>query len=339
MKVVEADWAEMLPILAENQDIWGAGLSPQLYRYYSAQQFYKPWFKRNCHYYILKDKGLENRTVAGLKLYTLSLWEKGRQKSIAGIGAVYTLEAFRGQGYARKLVKEILSRCRKDEVSGVLLFSDIGTEFYESLNFKPLPALSYLIDIGTTDAETTDTETTNTAAINIKTPDLDTAKSEDSFNELAPLKGHHLDLLSRIYNRSKATKYSHAERSRHHWQYKLWREAFLQAHSKLDWPGISLLVSPDKEAYLLCEYAKKTLRILELVGKEESCLWLWRRTLEIAKSKDFSFIRSWQAGLPNGITRDKPQLRDWGHPMINVFDKDLVLPKLDHFPLLELDYF
>lgn len=59
---------------------------------------------------------------------------------LKGIGTVMTPARYRGQGYATKLIEQVIEQC--DSIRpppNILLFSEISPAFYERLGFRSLP--------------------------------------------------------------------------------------------------------------------------------------------------------------------------------------------------------
>ncbi len=60
----------------------------------------------------------------------------GLEESCYGIGSVATVPAKRGNGYASFLIESIVETARQREMTGVFLFSEVGTLWYEQLGFR-----------------------------------------------------------------------------------------------------------------------------------------------------------------------------------------------------------
>ena len=82
--------------------------------------------------YVLDEKG---EIVSSLIL--LKLGDIGGKRA-CGIGSVLTPKAHSGKGYATELMKNTINTAL-DEVSYILLFSDISPDFYKRFGFRILP--------------------------------------------------------------------------------------------------------------------------------------------------------------------------------------------------------
>jgi hypothetical protein len=71
----------------------------------------------------------------------------GRDVSVLGIGAVFTPVEARGQGHARSLINEMTSEAAGAGAGLALLFSEIGTSYYESMGFRTVPRPSYVMEV------------------------------------------------------------------------------------------------------------------------------------------------------------------------------------------------
>lgn len=96
---------------------------------------------------LLKMSGLtdgQGRLLASLKRYYFDLSIKGARVKTIGLGAIFTDSDLRGCGFATCLIKWVLEDAReKDGCGAALLFSDIGTAYYERFGFKALPSFSW----------------------------------------------------------------------------------------------------------------------------------------------------------------------------------------------------
>jgi GNAT superfamily N-acetyltransferase len=123
-------------ILDLTYEIWHEGLSRTAYTAYYAAQLKTPWGRAHLRRFALVDGDV---VLASAKQYELSAILDGRAVRIAGIGAVFTPPVHRGRGHARRLLEHILDRAASDGVPLVLLFSEIGTEYYRRLGFETIP--------------------------------------------------------------------------------------------------------------------------------------------------------------------------------------------------------
>jgi GNAT superfamily N-acetyltransferase len=77
--------------------------------------------------------------LASAKRYDLSFRIDGRIRRVLGIGALFTVPAFRGRGAARELLSKIIDTAEAEGYEFAALFSEIAPSFYEKLDFVPVP--------------------------------------------------------------------------------------------------------------------------------------------------------------------------------------------------------
>jgi GNAT superfamily N-acetyltransferase len=131
--------AQIDSIFEENHELWGVPLTPEHYRDYWYSLFLSPWGSSNLRYMALTEEE-DGPLHSSLKLYRFTGRFHGEPVIIAGIGAVYTPKSQRTFGGASLLISEVLDYMQKKRATLGLLYSDIGTPFYERLGFVPLPS-------------------------------------------------------------------------------------------------------------------------------------------------------------------------------------------------------
>ena len=82
----------------------------------------------------------DEKLVTSCKLYERELRWGSKTLRATGIGAVFTVPAYRGRGYASALLGTLLDRERAAGGDLVFLYSDIHPAFYQRLGFVPLPS-------------------------------------------------------------------------------------------------------------------------------------------------------------------------------------------------------
>ena len=125
-------------IYRESHALWGSGLELEDYRGLWQDLRRTAWGGEHAIFCVWLDEA--DHVLSSLKVYRPQLrWldEIGR---ITVIGAVFTPSAHRGRGHARAMVRTVIRQAREREDRVVLLFSDIGTAYYEAFGFRPLPA-------------------------------------------------------------------------------------------------------------------------------------------------------------------------------------------------------
>ncbi len=143
MRLVPASGAALTQILDETFPLWGEGLSRRGYEQWNLAQQRTPWGHRHLTRLALLDG---DAVVATAKRYDLTMTINGRATRTLGIGAVFTPKALRGRGHATAIVEAMEAEARADGVEAALLFSEIGSAFYEKLGFTTVPVQT--VDIG-----------------------------------------------------------------------------------------------------------------------------------------------------------------------------------------------
>jgi predicted N-acetyltransferase YhbS len=136
MPVVTASGALLEQILDDTYDTWHEGLSRIAYGKRNAAQMRTQWGAERLHRVALVDEA--GRLLASAKRYRVDAWLRGKPVRVCGIGAVFTQPSLRGRGHATALIEEIV---REEAASGAdvaVLFSEIGTAFYERAGFTPV---------------------------------------------------------------------------------------------------------------------------------------------------------------------------------------------------------
>lgn len=123
-------------ILDDSWPQWNDGLTRQAYGRYNEAQLRTPWGASHLARVALVDSG---RLLASAKRYRFSVQLDGRQISALGIGAVFTPPSQRGRGHAARLVEQLCAEARVDGCGLAMLFSEIGSSYYERLGFRIVP--------------------------------------------------------------------------------------------------------------------------------------------------------------------------------------------------------
>lgn len=347
MSIGSADWHDILPVLHETYRIWNAGLSRSDYQRHLARQMAHPWARRHLRFVVRKVDGV---AVASCKLYDIDVISRGRNYRVLGIGAVYTMERFRGKGYAADLIEQVTTSAEEDGYDGILLFSEIGTDYYAQFGFEEFGAAEFCIYIN--DPQPRD------AGENTRFP----APSD-------------VDWMCTHYMRWLRSQPFGVARTDSYLDYKLRKETFLQHHSQLSWPAQELIVAyADRNGknvsssqhdlskfiagYMLIEQGGATVRILEVIGTEAARAQLWTEVLARSVHVGAQRIRGWESALrdftpgllinnvlPEELQKDtfsslQFSERDWGIPMFLALNADVESWFSDFpCPLLELDHF
>ena len=123
--------------------LWGGGLEPELFSVY--QRRLAAAAESLGRYEIL---GLFEGTalVSAMKLYRFQGAHEGAPLALRGIGAVFTPQGQRRRGYAAHMLRLVLARAVSEGADAALLFSDIGTGYYQRLGFHPLESTECKLD-------------------------------------------------------------------------------------------------------------------------------------------------------------------------------------------------
>ncbi len=323
MVLKTADWATVQSVLNETHAIWSSGLNKSLYYFHIYRQLTHPWSRK--HFRFMVDS--HNKGITGsLKIYSMNLSSRGRQYRLAGLGAIYTMEARRGLGFGRKLMKQAISLARAERFDAIYLFSEIGCEFYERFGFELLGARDFFIDLSPPHLQ-----------LNVTT-----AAGCQSPHHACPISQRDIPEMVRLYRRWLRRQPYGVYRTDSYWRYKLDREAYLHEHSSWRWPGLEVIKEdwqqPDG-GYAIVEHAGKVLRVLEIVATEEVEEKLWTKIIQLALSRSCASIHGWEALEPKRTLGSKLSNRWWGMPMILPLTKSLPLPGLpERCRFLELDH-
>jgi predicted N-acetyltransferase YhbS len=122
----------------ESHVLWGAGLDPVQYSEMWAELRSVPWARKHFTHYVWLDP--TGAILSSVKLYRPLLRVRGRVGRAAAIGAVFTPHSRRNLGYARAMLRALVAEAKERGDTAALLFSDIGSDYYAQMGFRPLPA-------------------------------------------------------------------------------------------------------------------------------------------------------------------------------------------------------
>ena len=109
---------------------------------------------------LLKD----GRIVAHLRVWDRAIRVRGAVIRAGGIGSVLTHPEYRGRGFAGALMRNSEAFMLNAGYDVGLLFTIIGTPFYEALGWTPIPLPTFAIDL---ESEPTDRMPTRVRALDI----------------------------------------------------------------------------------------------------------------------------------------------------------------------------
>jgi predicted acetyltransferase len=328
MALERAEWQDVQTVLRETFRIWTPGLLKSDYYFYTWCQLRHHWSRRNYQFMVFRQSG---KLAGSLKFYGMDASVRGKQLRFAGLGAVYTMESHRGQGYGKKLMAAAINYAKKNGFDALYLFSDIGTDFYERFDFREMGGHEFWIYLPDSQANPSVLEAAGGQST------LDLLKEE-----VFPVEQKHASELARHHRRWLRRQPYGIERSPEYWNYKLFRELFLHKHSLWSWPRLELVVESVDRAgggYALVEQGQKVLRVLEVIGDEEATRKLWSKLIALALFRGCTRIRGWEGLTPSFLGKIQLAQRSWGVPMLLPL-RPLVEHLADFHPcgLLELDH-
>lgn len=127
------------------QPIWGGGLEEE--RFVAFQRRLAAAPEGAGRYRILGLVSEGGDLLSAFKAYDLAAWCEGQPLRVTGIGAVFTPTALRRQGHAARMLRLALDAARAQGHDAAILFSDIGTRFYERLGFRAVESTECVADV------------------------------------------------------------------------------------------------------------------------------------------------------------------------------------------------
>lgn len=330
---------EARQVLQETRQIWSAGLRVDEYYQFNEMQRHDPWGRRNLQ--VLGYETSDGQIAASLKLYTLTMTARGREYPCYGVGAIFSRKKYRGRGFGGKIVQSIIEKGRADGQAALLLFSDIGTEFYEQYGFREIGAVEL--------------------QILLEEKQIDRQKLAGVEYKVTPLQEIDLELMERHHRRWLRRRPFGVSRSLDYFAYKARKEIYLNRYSRLPWPMLHVITLENQSgdlAYAIYEIGGANLRVLELVAAESLLESIWKAIFCQALKHEIRRIKSWESNileLAPGFSlksflvgtvykQDFPPTiyysqRSWGKVMLMPLE-NAVLPWLRSFPspILELDH-
>lgn len=152
-RLVPATEEQVRRIAAESHALWGGGLSREAYVAMWVELARTPWARRFYrHYAWIGDDGALLSSVKIYRPLVRLLQQTGRATAI---GAVFTPRDQRRRGHAAAMLRAVVAEARDRGDLLALLFSDIGTDYYQRLGFTGLPAEAAegVLDAAPRDAE------------------------------------------------------------------------------------------------------------------------------------------------------------------------------------------
>jgi predicted acetyltransferase len=324
----EADWPTVVEVLHDTYSIWSIGLEKNRYYHYIWWQLNQSWSRKNYRYLVLKEPS--GRVVSSCKLYDFYYQSRGHIYKVGGIGAVFTPDRFRGNGYATAMLKRIVDNTRGGDYDALMLNSDIDPDFYGRLGFFEMGAREIRVQADKI------LETGEVTANEISLED------ERKFS-VGPVHPADLADMVRHHSRWLKTQPYALRRTVDYWVYKLGREHYLLAHSKRSLPPMEIIkyqLDSADGGYALIESSEHVLRILEVIGSDHVQDLLWLKIWQLLIERRKLMTRCWESVQPRFVKSQQWYMRVWAHPMLHPYNSRTAA-WLDIWPcpLLELDHF
>lgn len=126
-------------ILPLTEPLWANGRSFENYAAQTTELAHTPYGRAAYRTIALSDGG---NVLATFKRYERGARARKQRLRAIGIGAVFTPEPLRGQGFASAMLAMALDDARAAGLDFAFLFSDIHPQFYKSVGFTELPSRS-----------------------------------------------------------------------------------------------------------------------------------------------------------------------------------------------------
>lgn len=126
-------------VLPLTEPLWASGRTFESYAAQTTELAHTAYGRKSYRTLGLSDGG---NILATFKRYERDARAGNERLSAIGIGAVFTPEPFRGQGFASAMLGMALDDARASGVDFAFLFSDIHPQFYKDIGFAELPSRS-----------------------------------------------------------------------------------------------------------------------------------------------------------------------------------------------------
>lgn len=126
-------------VLPLTQTLWGHGRTLGVYQAQTTELARTAYGRSSYRTIALSDGG---NILTTFKRYEREARVHNERLRAIGIGAVFTPEPFRGQGFASAMLAMALDAARISGIDFAFLFSDIHPQFYKEIGFIELPSRS-----------------------------------------------------------------------------------------------------------------------------------------------------------------------------------------------------
>lgn len=142
-------------VLPLTQQLWSNGRTFESYAAQTTELAQTAYGRKSYRTLALSDGA---NVLATFKRYERMARVRNEQLRAMGIGAVFTPEPFRGQGFASAMLGMALDDARAAGVDFAFLFSGIHPQFYKAIGFAELPSRSISIRADSLAASRIDTQ-------------------------------------------------------------------------------------------------------------------------------------------------------------------------------------
>ncbi len=144
-RLVPAAGALLEEILDATYPLWNEGLTRGNYARFNRAQLKTGWGAAHLQRVALVSPA--GRLLSTAKRYDLRARLDGRPVRVLGIGAVFTPVSLRHRGLAGDLLERLLETGRQESFDLALLFSAIGTDYYERFGFQTVPVQQVAVEL------------------------------------------------------------------------------------------------------------------------------------------------------------------------------------------------
>lgn len=142
-------------VLPLTEPLWAHGRSFEAYVAQTTQLAHTPYGRKSYRTLALSEGC---NILATFKRYERDARVGDEQLHAIGIGAVFTPEPHRGQGFASAMLGMALDEARVSGIDFAFLFSDIHPQFYKDIGFAELPSRSISVRADSLDGGRVDTQ-------------------------------------------------------------------------------------------------------------------------------------------------------------------------------------
>jgi predicted N-acetyltransferase YhbS len=137
-RLVVAEPQHVERIYRESYALWGAGLTRKHYHDLWVEIRSTAWGRENARFFVWL--GEDDEILSSLKIYRPRIQLLGEQSRAVVLGAIFTPRDQRRRGHAAAAVHAALEQARARGDKAAILFSDIGTRYYEGFGFREIAA-------------------------------------------------------------------------------------------------------------------------------------------------------------------------------------------------------